>query len=70
MFKGSTALFTAMILGMPVAVSIHNWLTVVSAAHAASPATADALLHELYSAQPAVLQRICFLIPDMLPKGK
>jgi len=51
--KGTTGLFTTMIL----------------AAHAASPATAEALLHELQASQPGLLQRITRTIPPMLPKA-
>ncbi|KAL6300626.1 6-phosphogluconate dehydrogenase C-terminal domain-like protein [Sparassis latifolia] len=51
--KGITGLCTAMVL----------------AAHANSPRTAQALLHELAASQPAVLQRMARGIPDMLPKA-
>ncbi|KAJ4000633.1 6-phosphogluconate dehydrogenase C-terminal domain-like protein [Lentinula boryana] len=51
--KGTTALFTTMIL----------------AAHASSPATAEALLHELGDSQPEFLRRITRTIPPMLPKA-
>ncbi|KAI0295869.1 6-phosphogluconate dehydrogenase [Multifurca ochricompacta] len=51
--KGLTGLFTTMILS----------------AHAASPATADALLLELRHSQPALLDRLIRAIPDMLPKA-
>ncbi|KAJ7502842.1 6-phosphogluconate dehydrogenase C-terminal domain-like protein [Mycena galericulata] len=51
--KGTTGLFTAMIL----------------AAHKSSPATADALLQELYASQPAILKRMTGVIPPMLPKA-
>ncbi|KAJ4493905.1 6-phosphogluconate dehydrogenase C-terminal domain-like protein [Lentinula edodes] len=53
MTKGTTALFTTMIL----------------AAHASSPATAEALLHELGDSQPEFLRRITRTIPPMLPKA-
>ncbi|KAF8828813.1 hypothetical protein HHX47_DHR3000364 [Lentinula edodes] len=53
MTKGTTALFTTMIL----------------AAHASSPATAEALLHELSDSQPEFLRRITRTIPPMLPKA-
>ncbi|KAJ4483672.1 6-phosphogluconate dehydrogenase C-terminal domain-like protein [Lentinula aciculospora] len=53
MTKGTTALFTTMIL----------------AAHASSPATAEALLHELCDSQPEFLSRITRTIPSMLPKA-
>ncbi|KAI0644620.1 6-phosphogluconate dehydrogenase C-terminal domain-like protein [Trametes meyenii] len=43
--------------------------TMILAAHASSPATAQALLHELHDSQPAVLQRITRSIPGMLPKA-
>lgn len=39
------------------------------AAHAASPATANALLHELADSQPFVLNRIINGTPGMLPKA-
>ncbi|KAF7375938.1 Rho gtpase-activating protein 39 isoform 2 [Mycena sanguinolenta] len=45
--KGSTGIFTTMIL----------------AAHRSSPATADALLHELSESQPAFLRRITGVVP-------
>lgn len=51
--KGTTGLFTAMIL----------------AAHRASPATADALLHELHESQPVLLKRIARVVPPMVPKA-
>ncbi|KAJ6558504.1 6-phosphogluconate dehydrogenase C-terminal domain-like protein [Mycena vulgaris] len=51
--KGTTGLFTAMIL----------------AAHRSSPATADALLHELHESQPAILKRISRVVPPMVPKA-
>ncbi|KII92009.1 hypothetical protein PLICRDRAFT_103424 [Plicaturopsis crispa FD-325 SS-3] len=51
--KGTTALFTTMIL----------------AAQAASPATASALLNELNASAPAFLQRITRSVPSMLPKA-
>ncbi|KAJ7128941.1 6-phosphogluconate dehydrogenase C-terminal domain-like protein [Mycena crocata] len=51
--KGTTGLFTTMIL----------------AAHQSSPATADALLHELHASQPALLKRISGVIPPMVPKA-
>ncbi|KAI0041744.1 6-phosphogluconate dehydrogenase C-terminal domain-like protein [Auriscalpium vulgare] len=51
--KGLTGLFTTMILS----------------AHASSPATATALLHELNHSQPALLQRATRSLPDMLPKA-
>lgn len=43
--------------------------TMILAAHASSPATAQALLNELNASQPAILQRITRTIPDMLPKA-
>ncbi|KAI0768685.1 6-phosphogluconate dehydrogenase C-terminal domain-like protein [Trametes elegans] len=43
--------------------------TMVLAAHASSPATAQALLHELHASQPAFLERITRSIPSMLPKA-
>ncbi|KAJ7690653.1 6-phosphogluconate dehydrogenase C-terminal domain-like protein [Mycena rosella] len=51
--KGTTGLFTTMIL----------------AAHKSSPATADALLHELHQSQPAILKRISRVVPPMVPKA-
>ncbi|EMD32144.1 hypothetical protein CERSUDRAFT_88420 [Gelatoporia subvermispora B] len=51
--KGMTGICTAMIL----------------AAHSSSPATAEALLHELYDSQRPTLQRITRAVPDMLPKA-
>ncbi|KAL0956207.1 hypothetical protein HGRIS_002364 [Hohenbuehelia grisea] len=41
----------------------------ILAAHASSPATAQALLHELHASQPMVLQRITKSVPSMLPKA-
>ncbi|KAH9924378.1 6-phosphogluconate dehydrogenase [Fomitopsis serialis] len=43
--------------------------TMILAAHASSPATAQALVHELHSSQPQVLQRITTSVPAMLPKA-
>ncbi|KAF7984268.1 hypothetical protein HWV62_16116 [Athelia sp. TMB] len=40
-----------------------------TAAHDASPATAEALMQELHASQPAVLKKIIWAIPDMLPKA-
>ncbi|KAJ6497826.1 6-phosphogluconate dehydrogenase C-terminal domain-like protein [Mycena sanguinolenta] len=51
--KGSTGIFTTMIL----------------AAHQSSPATADALLHELSESQPGFLKRITGAVPGMVPKA-
>jgi len=51
--KGTIGLFTTMIL----------------AAHASSPATANALIHELASSQPFFLKRITTAVPGMLPKA-
>ncbi|THH14798.1 hypothetical protein EW146_g5575 [Bondarzewia mesenterica] len=51
--KGITGLFTAMVL----------------AANSTSPATANALLHELNFSQPTLLRRATHSIPDMLPKA-
>ena len=39
------------------------------AANASSPATANALLHELAASQPVILQRIVNSTPGMLPKA-
>lgn len=46
-----------------------RWTVVVSAANASSPATAQALLHELAASQPVILQRIVNSTPGMLPKA-
>ncbi|TFY59163.1 hypothetical protein EVJ58_g5956 [Rhodofomes roseus] len=43
--------------------------TMILAAHASSPATAQALIHELHSSQPQILQRITTSVPTMLPKA-
>jgi len=43
--------------------------TMILAAHANSPSTAEALLHELAASQPMMLQRMTRMIPDMLPKA-
>ncbi|TFK48615.1 6-phosphogluconate dehydrogenase C-terminal domain-like protein [Heliocybe sulcata] len=43
--------------------------TVILAAHASSPATAQALISEMSLSQPALLQRTTKSIPDMLPKA-
>ncbi|CCM00841.1 uncharacterized protein FIBRA_02883 [Fibroporia radiculosa] len=43
--------------------------TMILAAHSSSPATAQALLHELHTSQPLILQRLARGIPDMLPKA-
>ncbi|KAJ7668455.1 6-phosphogluconate dehydrogenase C-terminal domain-like protein [Mycena polygramma] len=51
--KGTTGLFATMIL----------------AAHQSSPATADALLHELTASQPVLLKRLTGAIPPMVPKA-
>ncbi|KAF7315282.1 NAD-binding phosphogluconate dehydrogenase-like protein [Mycena indigotica] len=51
--KGITGLFATMILS----------------AFESSPNTAEALLHELKSSQPALLQRIVKAIPMMIPKA-
>ena len=40
-----------------------------AAAHRSSPATADALLHELNDSAPALLSRITSSVPGMLPKA-
>ncbi|KAG7090934.1 hypothetical protein E1B28_010007 [Marasmius oreades] len=53
MTKGTTALYVTMIL----------------AAQASSPATTEALLHELRASQPEFLKRISRAIPSMLPKA-
>ena len=44
-------------------------LMIATAAHASSPATATALLHELHTSQPAFLNRITKVVPQMLPKA-
>ncbi len=41
----------------------------ILAAHASSPATSTALLHELHASQPVLLQRITKSVPGMLPKA-
>ncbi|KAI0033455.1 hypothetical protein K488DRAFT_10171, partial [Vararia minispora EC-137] len=51
--KGLTGLLTTMILS----------------ANASSPATATALMHELRTSQPMLLQRATRALPDMLPKA-
>ncbi|THH28513.1 hypothetical protein EUX98_g5664 [Antrodiella citrinella] len=51
--KGTIGLFTTMIL----------------AAHASSPTTATALMHELAASQPFFLKRITTSVPGMLPKA-
>ncbi|THG95578.1 hypothetical protein EW026_g6100 [Hermanssonia centrifuga] len=43
--------------------------TMILSAHAASPATSQALLHELASSQPVILQRIAASTNGMLPKA-
>ncbi|KAJ8521201.1 hypothetical protein ONZ45_g2072 [Pleurotus djamor] len=43
--------------------------TMILAAYAASPATAEALLEELKSSQPIFLRRIATAIPSMIPKA-
>lgn len=72
--KGTTGLFTTMILGANPAIRVvlgtdsYSELTLL-AAHASSPATADALLHELHASQPEFLKRITRSVPPMLPKA-
>ncbi|KAJ3486882.1 hypothetical protein NLI96_g3936 [Meripilus lineatus] len=44
-------------------------MSLFPAAHSSSPATADALLHELAHSQPLILQRIISSTPNMLPKA-
>src|SRR5882757_286650 len=39
------------------------------AAHASSPATADALMRELQTSQPVLLDRLVKSVPTMLPKA-
>ncbi|KAG2125966.1 6-phosphogluconate dehydrogenase C-terminal domain-like protein [Suillus clintonianus] len=51
--KGTTGLYTTMVL----------------AAHASSPATADALMRELHMSQPVLLNRLVEAVPPMLPKA-
>ncbi|KIJ67502.1 hypothetical protein HYDPIDRAFT_149143 [Hydnomerulius pinastri MD-312] len=51
--KGTTGLFTTMVL----------------AAHASSPATAEALMNELGISQPVLLDRLVKSVPPMLPKA-
>ncbi|RPD63835.1 6-phosphogluconate dehydrogenase C-terminal domain-like protein [Lentinus tigrinus ALCF2SS1-6] len=43
--------------------------TMILAAHKSSPATAQALMHELQYSQPAFLERITRSVPGMLPKA-
>ncbi|VDB95370.1 unnamed protein product [Peniophora sp. CBMAI 1063] len=43
--------------------------TMILSAHASSPATATALMKELHSSQPALLQRAAKGIPSMMPKA-
>lgn len=43
--------------------------TMILSAHASSPATANALLHELSDSQPVILKRIISSTPGMLPKA-
>lgn len=45
------------------------WLTSMTAAHASSPATAEALISELNDSQPELLRRITVHVPRMLPKA-
>lgn len=51
------------------ALAYDTKIKIHTAAHAASPATAEALLHELQASQPGLLQRITKTIPPMLPKA-
>ncbi|KAG1864416.1 6-phosphogluconate dehydrogenase C-terminal domain-like protein [Suillus subluteus] len=51
--KGTTGLYTTMVL----------------AAHASSPATADALMRELQTSQPILLDRLVKTVPPMVPKA-
>lgn len=71
--KGTTALLSTMILGKNLPLlspGVQQSDSVdVKAAHEASPATADALLQELHSSQPAFLQRITVALPSMFPKA-
>jgi len=41
----------------------------MTAAHASSPATADALMRELQMSQPDLLDRLVKTVPPMLPKA-
>lgn len=68
--KGITGLLTTMILGKAL-IYISRLLSnsIFTAANASSPATADALLHELHSSQPVILNRIVKTVPPMLPKA-
>lgn len=43
--------------------------TMVLAAHESSPATAEALMHELKASAPQLLSRICDTVPGMMPKA-
>ncbi|OJA10514.1 hypothetical protein AZE42_01705 [Rhizopogon vesiculosus] len=45
------------------------YATMVLAAHASSPATADALMRELQMSQPILLDRLVKSVPTMLPKA-
>ncbi|KAF8840232.1 6-phosphogluconate dehydrogenase C-terminal domain-like protein [Paxillus ammoniavirescens] len=54
-YKGTVGSYTTMILAL--------------AAHASSPATAEALVKELSMSQPAVLDRIVKTVPPMLPRA-
>ncbi|KAI0077775.1 6-phosphogluconate dehydrogenase C-terminal domain-like protein [Panus rudis PR-1116 ss-1] len=48
---------------------IGVFTTMILAANASSPATSQALLHELADSQPQLLQRITTSVPGMLPKA-
>lgn len=74
--KGLTGIFSTMILGACcLSVQCSRPLLTRSplndglAANAASPATSNALLHELHASQPVLLQRITKTVPGMLPKA-
>ncbi|KAG1742116.1 6-phosphogluconate dehydrogenase C-terminal domain-like protein [Suillus lakei] len=49
--------------------TIGLYTTMVLAAHASSPATADALMRELQISQPVLLDRLVKNVPPMLPKA-
>ncbi|KAF8893931.1 hypothetical protein BD779DRAFT_1504313 [Infundibulicybe gibba] len=48
---------------------IGLFATMILAASRSSPATADALIHELRASQPGLLQRLTQTVPPMLPKA-
>ncbi|KAF7298162.1 NAD-binding phosphogluconate dehydrogenase-like protein [Mycena chlorophos] len=66
--KGTTALFTTMILGDDT--SAQTSPCSLTPTRKSSPATAEALLNELHASQPAFLKRITNVIPPMVPKAQ